>query len=249
VTTTISPARTRPALGWWFDLVLVAGFVALTVALTRGHLLDLDQRVAAWALSHQPAVPYGTARVLNYLGQGGQVLMPAALILTGLLAYRTRSVRAVLPFAAAFLLLYLTIGPLKIWADRAAPRFTGPDKTIMFNPYAEGATAMSYPSGHLGNSLVWYAVLALLAVALLHRPLRRGETVALRVLPVAIVFVTTVYTGFHWLTDSVAGLLLGVVLARLIERVPFDDLPLPRRLARWSGPAGLSARPRPASPA
>jgi membrane-associated phospholipid phosphatase len=228
VTPTISPVRTRPKLGWWFDLALVVAFVALTVALVQGHLLALDQRVADWAFDHQPAPVYWTARVFNYLGQGGQVLMPIGLILTGVLAYRTRSVRAVLPFVAAFVLTYITIGPLKIWAGRAAPTFDGPDKTIMFNPHASGVEAMSYPSGHMGNSLVWYAVIALLLAALLRRPLRTGESFAVRVLPVAILFCTTVYTGFHWLTDSVAGLLLGLFLARLIERVPWEPVLTPR---------------------
>jgi membrane-associated phospholipid phosphatase len=228
VTPTISPVRARPKLGWWFDLALVVAFVALTFALVRGHLLALDQRVADWAFAHQPAPVYWTARVFNYLGQGGQVLMPIGLILTGLLAYRTRTVRAVLPFAAAFVLTYVTIGPLKIWAGRAAPRFDGPDKTIMFNPHASGASAMSYPSGHMANSLVWYAVIALLLAAVLRRPLRAWESYAVRVLPVVILFCTTVYTGFHWLTDSVAGVLLGLFLARLIDRVPWESVLTPR---------------------
>jgi membrane-associated phospholipid phosphatase len=232
-------------LGWWFDLLLVAAFAGLTVALIDGHLLALDQRVADWSLTHQPAPIYWTARVFNYLGQGGQVLMPVGFILTVLLMRRTRSIRAAFPAAAAFLLTYLTVGPLKIWADRAAPRFDGPDKAVMFNPFAEGATAMSYPSGHLVNSLAWYAAIALLVAALLGRPLSRWEAFAVRALPVVIVFVTTVYTGFHWLTDSVAGVLLGVVLARVIERVPWDAIPLPRWRG-WTGPAGFTPRRRPA---
>lgn len=238
MTQTISPVRNRPALGWWFDLALIAAFAGLTAALIDGRLLGLDQRVADWALTHQPAPLYWTARVLNYLGQGGQVLMPVGLILTALLVRRTRSVRAAFPFAAAFLLTYLTVGPLKIWADRAAPRFTGPEKTVLFNPHADGVYAMSYPSGHLGNALAWYAAIALLAAALLRRSLHRWEAFAIRVLPVAIVFVTTVYTGFHWLTDSIAGVLLGWVLARLIERTPWDAVPLPR-LRGWEQPTGL----------
>ncbi|MEU8815925.1 phosphatase PAP2 family protein [Actinoplanes sp. NPDC048796] len=232
----------RKPKSWWPDVAFLAAFVALTVALINGHLLTLDQRVADWAFAHQPDPVYWTARVLNYFGQGGQVLMPVALILTGVLTWRTRSVRAVLPFVAAFLLTYVTIGPLKIWADRAAPRFDGPDKTVMHNPYASGAEAMSYPSGHLGNSLVWYAVLAFLIAALLRRPLSSRETILIRVVPVAIVFCTTVYTGFHWLTDSVAGLLLGLVLARLISRVRWDALPLPR-LGGWERP--LDPHPAP----
>jgi membrane-associated phospholipid phosphatase len=220
--------------GWWFDAVLVVAFVALTVALANGHLLALDERVAGWAFAHQPPVPYWTARVFNYLGQGGQVLTPVSLILTGWLVYRTRSVRAAFPFVAAYVLTYLTIGPLKIWADRAAPRFDGPDKAVMFNPYASGAKAMSYPSGHMGNSL-------------LRRTLTRRETAAIRVLPVAILFVTTVYTGFHWLTDSVAGVLLGLVLARLMDRVPWDGVRLPRWRG-WERPAGFQPGGRGAPP-
>ncbi|XVV12333.1 phosphatase PAP2 family protein [Actinoplanes sp. CA-131856] len=232
----------RKPKSWWPDVAFLAAFVALTVALINGHLLTLDQRVADWAFAHQPDPVYWTARVLNYFGQGGQVLMPVALILTGVLTWRTRSVRAVMPFVAGFVLTYVTIGPLKIWADRAAPRFDGPDKTVMHNPYASGAEAMSYPSGHLGNSLVWYAVLALLIAALLRRSLTVRETILIRVVPVAIVFCTTVYTGFHWLTDSVAGLLLGLVLARLISCVSWDAVPLPR-LGGWERPLYPDATP------
>ena len=75
------------------------------------------------------------------------------------------SIRALLPFVAAFILTYIPIGPLKVWARRAAPAFTGPDKTKMFNHYASGKYAVSYPSGHMGNSLAWYTVIALLVAA------------------------------------------------------------------------------------
>jgi membrane-associated phospholipid phosphatase len=245
--TIVRASRTRPVAGWWGDLALVAGFVALTVALLNGHLLTWDKRVADWAFGHQPAALYWTARVLNYLGQGGQVLMPVAIVLTAGLAWRTRSVRAALPFVAAFVLTYVTIGPLKLWSGRAAPRFDGPDKTIMHNPYASGPAAVSYPSGHMGNALVWYAVIALLVAALLRRPLTRLEWVLIRVVPVVLLFVTTVYTGFHWLTDSVAGVLLGAVLARLIERVRWDAIPLPSR--SWARPAFTAPSDRRASPA
>ncbi|MBG0566790.1 phosphatase PAP2 family protein [Actinoplanes aureus] len=235
MTETIARTRTR---GWWLDVLALAGFVAISLALANGVFLGFDQSVADWAFAHQPKPAYWTARVLNYLGQGGQVLTPVALILTGILVHRTRSVRAVLPFAAAFVLTYLTIGPAKIFFDRAAPRFKGPEKTVLFNPHASGDLAMSYPSGHMGNVLVWYAVFAILITALLRRQLTRWEWFSLRVLPVVIVFVTTVYLGYHWVTDSVAGVLLGLVLARLLTRIPYDRIPLPG-LRGWSRPAGL----------
>ena len=57
-----------------------------------------------------------------------------------------------------------------------------------------------------------------------------------RVVPPAVVFCTTVYLGWHWLTDSVAGLLLGLLLDRLLHRVPWNSLPLPARLHGWARP-------------
>ncbi|WP_433792432.1 phosphatase PAP2 family protein [Actinoplanes sp. CA-252034] len=216
---------------WWPDLLSIVAFVALTVALARGHLLDLDQRVADWSLSHQPAVPYWTARVFNYLGQGGSVLMPVTLLMTALLYWRSRSIRVALPFVATFVLTYFTIGPAKVLFDRAAPRFDGPDPAVLFNPAASGEYAMSYPSGHVANAIVWFGLIALL----LGRELSRGQWALLRVAPVVIVFVTTVYTGFHWLTDSIAALFLGLVLTRLLARIPYDRIPL-GPLERFAAP-------------
>ncbi|HWS34968.1 MAG TPA: phosphatase PAP2 family protein [Actinoplanes sp.] len=224
---------------WWPELVALAAFAVLTVALIRGHLLTLDLRVADWALADQSSPAYWTARVFNYLGQGAQVLMPVAAILTFLLWRRVRSIRAALPFAAAFLLTMITIGPAKLYFARAAPRFKGPNREIMFNPDAFGTSARSFPSGHVANAFVWYAVIALLLAALLARNLTHKEKFLVRVLPVAIVLITTIYTGFHWLTDSIAALFLGFVLARLVERIPWDRVPLPLLPNRWSGPAGL----------
>ncbi|WP_130509460.1 phosphatase PAP2 family protein [Krasilnikovia cinnamomea] len=234
--------RARPVTGWWLDAALLAGFVALTFALARGHLLALDEAIADWALAHQPAALYWPARVLNYLGQGGQVLMPVTVLLMVLLIRRTRSVRPVLVFLSAFVLMYLTVGPLKVWLDRAAPKFEGPDRAVLFNPYASGFKALSYPSGHVANALVWYAAIALLAAALLRaygRELPPRALVALRLLPPVIVFCTTTYLAFHWITDSVAGLLLGLILVRLMARVPWDRVPLPPLPGGVQRPAGL----------
>ncbi|MEV4707855.1 phosphatase PAP2 family protein [Actinoplanes sp. NPDC049316] len=233
-----SAVETRPdqrVRGWWPDAVLLAGFVLLTVALARGHLLALDVRVADWVSDHRPTPLYWTLRVLNFLGQGGQVLMPLTILLAGLATRRLRSWRPAALFVGVFVLTYVTIGPLKIWLDRAAPAFKGPDREILFNPAASGTAAMSYPSGHVANALAWYYAIAVLLGVLLSRPLSARANLALRVLPPAIVFVTTTYLAFHWITDSVAGLLLGLILARLLARVP------------W----GLESRstPRPASPA
>ncbi|NES31443.1 phosphatase PAP2 family protein [Micromonospora terminaliae] len=232
----------RPA-GWWFDGLLLAALVGLTVALASGHLLGLDRAVADWADAHRPAAAYWVARLLNFLGQG----TPLTLLAAGVgvvVGVRLRSVRPILPPVVAFLLTNLTIGPLKLWTDRAAPSASVkppylPEADTVRLFHTDGVYGMSYPSGHVANAIVWYGVLALLLPALL-RTVRRTVPARLvtvvRVLPPLIVLATTTYLGWHWLTDSVAGLLLGLLLDRLLHRVPWDDLPLPGPLRHRDAP-------------
>ena len=105
----------------------------------------------------------------------------------------------------------------------------------MPHPERFGSGGVSYPSGHLANAIVWYGMLALLLAPWLTARWRW----VIRIAPPVILTVTTVYLRFHWLTDTVAGILLGFVLWRLIARVPWDDVPLGSWLARrgWDGPA------------
>jgi membrane-associated phospholipid phosphatase len=231
--------------GWWaVDLVLIGAFVALTVALARGHLLGLDQSIAAWADQHRPWPLRWAAVVLNFLGQGGWVLMPLSGLLAIAVAWRRRSIRPFLPAAGAFLLTGLTIGPLKLWLDRAAPHSEIADKVTLLNhDLPAGEYAEGYPSGHVANAIIWYGVIALLLAALLRSldrpPLPPQVILAIRVLPPAIVFCTTTYLAWHWITDSVAGLLLGLLLTRLLSRIPWDAVRLPALRGGWDRAAGL----------
>ncbi|MEJ3743041.1 phosphatase PAP2 family protein [Actinomycetes bacterium KLBMP 9797] len=210
--------RISPA-GWWLDGALVAGFAALTAALAAGWFLGFDSAVSDWVRSHQPDPVYWLARGLNFLGNGG----PLTLLCLGiaiLLGIRRRSIWPVAPVVAAFLATGFAIMPLKLWTDRAAPRAEVADRVELFNTVPPDIPTMSYPSGHMVNVLVWYGVLALLLAPWLGRTARRW----LRIAPPVIVFCTTVYLDFHWVTDSVAGLLLGVLLDRLLARVPWKDI-------------------------
>ncbi|MBO4206537.1 phosphatase PAP2 family protein [Micromonospora echinofusca] len=237
--------RLRPVRpgGWWFDVLLVAGFGALTWALAAGHLLDLDLAVRRWTVDHDPAALWWTARILNLLGQGGALLMPVAGGLAVAVAWRARSVRPLLLVAATFLVTYLTIGPLKVWTDRAAPSavtkepFLAPEVAVpIFNhQLPPGTYDMGYPSGHVANAIVWYGVIAVLLVALTAGRLPVGAYRLVRFAPPVILLCTTTYLGYHWLTDGLAALLLGWFLDRLLHRVPWNDLPLPARLRGWDG--------------
>jgi membrane-associated phospholipid phosphatase len=225
--------RPRPG-GVALDLALLAAFVAVTVALAAGSpLLRADVAVAEWCDAHRPPAAFLVAVTLNYLGQG----LPLTLLTFGVSGWRAarwRSARPMLVPVAAYLLTYLSIGPLKLLSARPAPHnteYAHPERLFV------AAGQRSYPSGHVGNALVWYTALAIVLAGVLGPPVLR----ALRVAPVLVVLATTTYLGYHWLTDGVAGALIGVVLSRLLLRVRWDRIPLVDRIARlgWDRPAGF----------
>jgi membrane-associated phospholipid phosphatase len=230
----------RPA-GWWFDGLLLASFLALTAALAGGLLLDVDVAVRDWVDAHRPTPAYWVARSLNYLGQGGLVLLPLTGTLAVAVGLRARSIRPLLLVVAAFLVTVLTIGPIKLLIYRGYPhneQLPAPEEL-----FSDPVAGHAYPSGHVANAVVWYGVLAVLLSALLRRTGRRDVSPAthrlIRFGPPVVLFCTTTYLGFHWLTDSVAGLLLGLLLDRLLARVPWDEVPLPALPGGVERPAGL----------
>lgn len=106
--------------------------------------------------------------MFNFLGQGGWLLMPLSGALAVAVAWRSRTVRPLLLLAGAFVLLYLTVGPLKVLTDRAAPSSDLPPthSVRIFNDLPPTEYDLSYPSGHVANAIVWYGVMAVLLTAL-----------------------------------------------------------------------------------
>ena len=219
----------KPA-GWWFDALLVAGFVLITVLLAaKTPLLHVDTAVRDFVDAHRPKWADTTLRAFNRLGQGGQVLTPLAVIVAFFMARARHTVRPFLLVIGAFALTYVTIGPLKIWTDRAAAsehRVAHPEWLFHVE------TGLSYPSGHVVNAIVWYGVLATLLTGVL------GPRVVAAIrytVPLVLLFTTT-WLSFHWITDGLSALLLGLFLQRLLQRTPWDAIPLGARLRNWGGP-------------
>jgi membrane-associated phospholipid phosphatase len=218
----------RPA-GWWLDALLVAGFVVLTVLLAaKTPLLHVDTAVRDFVDAHRPGWLDTTLRWFNKLGQGGQVLTPLAVIAAFFMSRARHTVRPFLLVIGAFAITYVTIGPLKVWTDRTAPsnhEITHPEWLFRID------TGMSYPSGHVVNAIVWYGVLA----TLLSGVLRPRLVAAIRYTVPLVLLFTTTYLSFHWITDGLAALMLGVLLDRVLRRVPWDAIPLGSAKG-WSGP-------------
>lgn len=227
-------------LGWWFDVLLLAAVAGLTALLAAGHLLDVDLAVSDWAFGYRPAVLHYPSLVANYLGQGGPFLV-FCLAMAAWLLYRWRDIRPLLLVAFTQLFTIVTITPIKELSSRDAPKSTLPNKVELFNEAAAaGDYNWSYPSGHMANTIVWYFTIYLLLTWVFGERVRRWQAV-IRIAPPVIVFWTTVYLNYHWLTDSIAGLFLGIVLGRVMERIPWRTLPLPSWVPFSAGAGGPEA--------
>jgi membrane-associated phospholipid phosphatase len=207
-----------------------AGFAALTAALAAGGaLLELDLSVQAWVAAHRPPAAEAVARVLNRLGQGGALLGICVALAGWLALVRWRraagwweTLRPPLYVLAAAVLVVPTVLGIKHLTERGAPSSPLPaEQTVrLTGPLPPGEYAEGYPGGHAVNTVVWYGVLLALVVGL-SRAYRWAEPprpvrIAVRVVPPVVVLLTTTYLSFHWLTDSLAGLALGIAIDRVL---------------------------------
>lgn len=209
--------------GWWLDGVLVAAFAALTAALVWWPpLLTLDVATRDWFDAHRPPPVRDLLWVGDHLGQGGP-LITVTLVVAIVLGWRRRTVRPLLPAVAAPILVSALIVPLKRWTERGAPHY---GSVHLFS----AAGSVEYPSGHVANGLVYYGVLVLLLAPYLSP----AVGAAVRWVPGVLVFIGTTGLAYHWLSDSVGGCLIGLLVVRALLRTPWARVPLPAVLDRQS---------------
>jgi len=149
----------------------------------------------AGAVENDPTT--AVAKVLSWLGSGAVnwPLRAAALVL---LMWRRHWLRAA-AFTLAVVSSELLIGPVKAWTDRPRP----PMALIE-------TTGASFPSGHA----IATAVTAVgLVLVLAHPGPGRWRWEVNAVVFTSIMALSRVYLRAHWLSDTVAGALLGAGLA------------------------------------
>jgi membrane-associated phospholipid phosphatase len=177
--------------------------VVLIAAIVPAGPLELDR---SWSEAmHDLETPLLThvALVFNWLGRPlGRAI---AITLVGLLLLRRRRRLALLAFAVAESLAALSSAFLKILIDRPRP----PDGLV----HPLGA---SFPSGH-----ATYAGATCVALVLLFTTpgTRRRWWSALAVVGVVGMAWSRTYLQVHWLTDAVAGALLGSGISLLVFAV------------------------------
>jgi undecaprenyl-diphosphatase len=212
-----SPSKLRAFLRRRFSreetlgLYLTVGFLvsALLVALF-GILADevfevhgenpIDRRItlAVQAL-HAPGRD-ALAHTITDLGDV-RFLMPAALAAVAALSIKGRRVSALL-FAGSVLGGWLLETVLKISFHRTRPDLW---------PALVTEKTASFPSGHATMTTVFFGgIVALVFHLTKNRMARAGALFAGAVIVLAVGF-TRIYLGAHWLTDVLAGFLVGLL--------------------------------------
>ena len=193
-------AATGLALALALVVIVVVGLLLGVLAyLVRGSgdLVQLDESVANWGDRHASAFSTDGLTVISHLGEP-VVIVALAVVLAVAETVRTRSVWVV-PF------LLIVIGgngilttTVKQLADRVRPAL---------NPIAE-TLGPSFPSGHSSWSAAFFAAAALLLTRSRRRVVR-AAIAGIAVWLVVMVAGSRVLLDVHWLSDVIAGLVLG----------------------------------------
>lgn len=202
---------------WCPPLPAVVASALLGVWLTLDIVLDgpwlrADIAIADWIGSlalRDSAVPNAVLWLLSQTGGRATILVVVGL-LTVYIVHERRVWQPVLRVLVAFALLTVVIYALKIGLGRTAP---GYGASVLYVDHR------SYPSGHSANAVLWWG----LAVWLVRSYDLPGWTVRVfTVVAVAAPVLTSLSMlalNYHWLTDVLAGLALGIVLLWVMHRI------------------------------
>jgi membrane-associated phospholipid phosphatase len=185
----------------WTLLVFVgvASVIGVLAAMVRANagLARYDPRIAEWAARHATPSSSSSLRFISQFG-GALVVIPLAFVVAVVESRRLRR-GAVWPF----LLLvvggqFMLANSIKFIVGRARPAID----------QLTGFSGKSFPSGHATAAAATYAAFALLfgiRRSVRFKALGAGFAVAFAILIAG----TRVLLGVHWLTDVIAGLVLG----------------------------------------
>jgi len=201
-----SPATEHPLLeGGVRDLVAATVLAALTAALfllvalpsTYAAVQRVDHSFLRTVEANRAGWLTAVARFFNFLGLA-PVTLPIRIVAAGYLAFRRRWWHFS-AFVAAVVLSEALIAPLKSVYDRPRP----PHPLV-------ATTGGSFPSGHAIAAAVTAVALVIAFLPTGRQRVVWGTAAAVFSLAMGL---SRAYLAAHWLSDAVAGTLLGVTCA------------------------------------
>jgi membrane-associated phospholipid phosphatase len=204
----------------WLAVLSAGVFLVTLDVFLQGPLVRLD----LWAadldgLDRWPSLE-GFADIYDHAGQRS-VLVPILLVVAGVLARRHRTWRPVVLAIFSVLCLNLVVGAMKVLIGRAETE-TGSVDVL--------TGGVIYPSGHSSNMVLTGGLIIYLLRRYTDRPPVR-RLVALVAVLTLLTGATSLYLFTHWLTDLIAGMLVGGLLLQAV--VVFDRATPRSRYQPW----------------
>jgi len=170
-------------------------------------LSSLDEPVLELAISLRTPQNVALAQFITNLGGAiGLAILTIVIVVVMTVRWRSRTPVLLLSIGTAGSLLMTAVG--KQLVGRARPPVAD-----AVPPYE---TSPAFPSGHALNNTVVACLIAYLLLLHLTSLLWRIVSMALAVIWFVTIGLTRVFLGYHWLTDVIAGWLLGLAWTAMV---------------------------------
>jgi undecaprenyl-diphosphatase len=199
----------RPLLTAWVGLFLVvtAAGLPLVGPLAESRIAHTDLRIERWLADHRISVVNVLAESLTWLAE--TVRVPLLCVIAIAIAWRASKNVATPVF------LVLAVGGEKLLYVIASV-IIGRDRPPVPTVGTSYATS-SFPSGHVASTVTLYGSIALV-IALERSPRTRALLLGVAGLLAVVVAACRMYSGFHYLSDSVAGATVGALWLTVVYR-------------------------------
>jgi undecaprenyl-diphosphatase len=219
------PLRRTWIIGWHEAGLLVAAYIAMTAVFAlvgwvafgdhrHWWLVDLDERISRWFVN-QRTDPLNTATLIgSWLSETVTKIAVTAIVVLILLRWLHRWYEA-LVVAVTLILEAMVFITTTFIVGRSRPPV----------PHLDGSpVGSSFPSGHVAAAVCYAAI----AVVVGSNCARRWVVATLWTLAIVvpiIVGLSRMYRGMHFMSDVVAGMILGVVsvLVTLLILTPAEE--------------------------
>ena len=180
------------AAAWWF------GDIAEDMSRNAATRL-LDERVASWFHEHATPALTHIARFVSFFGSVGFIAAPstcAALVLIIRKSWYQLLALALAVGGGSLLNIFL-----KHFFHRQRPILENPLVTL---------SSFGFPSGHTMGSTLFYGLLALFVAQAIRNWRVRLLTFCMATLFVALIGLSRIYLGAHYLTDVLGAIAVGL---------------------------------------
>lgn len=196
---------------WWHLIGLCSGLAfAIMLMAVRLHPEGLNGIDAAFESFVRPLQVFGYAEpllILTVLGSGIGVTVLAL----GVAYFLRKHPFSVLQLLLLLVWASLSMGIAKAFVERARP--TSLDWIVSLHSY-------SFPSGHATMSSAFYGFIAVNLYRRSSTPFARFLSVLVPAVIVLLVCTSRVVLGYHYFTDVLAGVLLGLFWLAVVFMLP-----------------------------